>query len=84
MSSVYHLQPVGQMEVVNQSLEMYLCCFCNICLADWYKWISWAQYCYITSWHTAIKITPFYSIFGRESPPLLSYVPGTTSMKEFN
>lgn len=65
MSSVYHLQTVGEMEVVNRSLEMYLHYFCSIWLADWHKLISGAQYSYITSWHNTIKMTLFYAIFGR-------------------
>ncbi|KAA8522099.1 hypothetical protein F0562_012587 [Nyssa sinensis] len=43
---------------------------------EWSRWLAWAEYCYNTSWHSAIKMTPFEVVYGRPPPTLLSYIPG--------
>jgi hypothetical protein len=40
-------------------------------------WLSWAEYCYNTSFHTALRATPFEVVYGRPPPPLLPYEPGS-------
>ena len=40
-------------------------------------WLSWPEYCYNTSFHTALRATPFKVVYGRPPPPLLPYSPGT-------
>ncbi|KAA8529845.1 hypothetical protein F0562_034386 [Nyssa sinensis] len=84
-SSAYHPQTDGQSEVVNRTIKKYLRCFTSSQPKDWNKWLTWAEYCYNTSWHSAIKKTPFEVVYGRTPPTLLSYIHGTTkvaSMKE--
>ena len=76
-SSAYHPQTDGQSEVVNRTLEMYLRCFTSTKPKQWVKWLSWAEFCYNTSWHSTIRRTPFEVVYGREPPSLLAYVPGT-------
>ena len=63
--------------MVNRTLEMYLRCFTNTKLNQWVKWLAWAEYCYNTRWHSAIRKTPFEVIYGREPPTLLTYVLGS-------
>ena len=75
-SLAYHLQIDGQSEVVNRTLEMYLRCFTSDKPKQWVRWICWAEFCYNTSWHSAIQKTPFEVVYGREPPSLLTYVPG--------
>ena len=52
-------------------------CFTSTKPKQWVKWLSWAEFCYNTSWHSTIRRTPFEVVYGREPPSLLAYVPGT-------
>jgi hypothetical protein len=79
-SSSYHPQTDGQSEVVNKTLEMYLRCFSSSNPKQWVKWLPWAEFCYNTSWHSAIKRTPFEVVYGRDPPSLLTYVTGTAKV----
>lgn len=76
-SSAYHPQTDGQTEVVNRTIEMHLRCLSGAKPKDWIRWIPWAEYCYNTSWHSATKMTPFETVYGRSPQNLLSYVAGT-------
>ena len=62
---------------MNRTLEMYLRCFTSTKPKQWVKWLSWAEFCYNTSWHSTIRRTPFEVVYGREPPSLLAYVPCT-------
>jgi hypothetical protein len=81
MSSSYHPQTDGQTEVINRTLEQYLRCFTSTQPKKWMEWLSWAEYSYNTSVHTATKISPFEAVYGVPPPSLLSYVPGTTKIQ---
>ncbi|GMY08147.1 Integrase catalytic domain-containing protein [Fagus crenata] len=59
---------------------MYLCCFTSDKPKLWVRRLCWAEFCYNTSWHSAIKRTPFEVVYGREPPSLLTYVPGTAKV----
>lgn len=54
-SSAYHPQTDVQSEMVNKTLEMYLHCFTSAKPKQWVKWLSWAEFCYNTSWHSTIQ-----------------------------
>ncbi|KAL4324350.1 hypothetical protein GQ457_11G020520 [Hibiscus cannabinus] len=77
-SSAYHPQSDGQTEVVNRTIEMYLRCLSSDRPRQWVDWVPWAEYCYNTSYHTALGATPFQLVYGRNPPRLLSYVAGST------
>lgn len=40
-------------------------------------WLSWAEYCYNTSYHTTLHATPLELVYGRPPPFMLAYTPGT-------
>lgn len=60
-------------ERVNHCLETYLRCFCNEKPKKWNEWMPWAEYWYNTTFHGAIKTTPFCIVYGRDPPTLLAY-----------
>ncbi|KAJ0602339.1 putative nucleotidyltransferase, Ribonuclease H [Helianthus annuus] len=81
MSSSYHPQTDGQTEVLNRCLENYLRCMCFAKPKDWPKWLPLAEYWYNTSYHSAIKCTPFEVIYGQPPPIHLPYLPGESNVE---
>ena len=77
MSTAFHPETDGQSEVVNKVIAMYLRCVTGDRPCAWVGWLSWAEYCYNTSFHTALRATPFEVVYGRPPPPILPYRPGT-------
>jgi len=77
MSTAFHPQTDGQSEVVNKVIAMYLRCVTGDRPRAWVDWLAWAEYCYNTSFHTALRATPFEVGYGRLPPPILPYTPGT-------
>ena len=77
MSTAFHPQTDGQSEVVNKVIAMYLRCVTGDRPRAWVDWLAWAEYCYNTSFHTALRATPFEVVYGRPPPPILPYTPGT-------
>lgn len=71
MSTVYHPQSDGQTEVVNRTIEMYLRCLCGDRVQSWPQWLAWAEFCYNSSYHSAIQATPFEVVYGRPAPSLI-------------
>jgi hypothetical protein len=78
MSTTFHPQTDGQSEVVNKVIAMYLRCVIGDRPRAWVNWLPSAEYCYNTFFHTALRATPFEVVYGRPSPPMLPYKPGTT------
>jgi hypothetical protein len=79
MSTAFHSQTDGQSEVVNKTIAMYLRCITWDRPRAWVDWIAWAEYCYNTSYHSALKTTPFKVVYGRDPPPLIPYQQGATA-----
>jgi hypothetical protein len=46
--------------------------------------MSWAEYCYNTSYHSALCATPFEVVYGRSPPPLLAYKAGSAQTDAVN
>ena len=72
-TSSYHLESDGQSEVVNKRLGNYLRCFSFTKPASWHSWLSWAEFCYNTSYHVSTRTTPFQIVYGRDPPALCRY-----------
>ena len=79
MSTAFHPQTDGQSEVVNKVIAMYLRCVTGDRPRAWVDWLAWAEYCYNTSFHTALRATPFEVVYGRAPPSILPYKPGSAS-----
>lgn len=75
LSSAFHPQTDGQSEATNKIITMYLRCLAGDRPRSWLQWLSWAEYCYNTSFQSAIRSTPFRVVYGRDPPTLLSYEP---------
>lgn len=80
MSSSYHPQTNGQVEVVNRCLEIYLHCFTSEKLKSWAKWLHWAEYSYKMTFLSSIQMTPFKTVYGCDLPKLLYYDTRTSSI----
>ncbi|WVZ76818.1 LOW QUALITY PROTEIN: hypothetical protein U9M48_024749 [Paspalum notatum var. saurae] len=78
MSTAFHPQTDGQSKVTNKTIAMYLRCITGDRPRAWVDWLPWAEYCYNTSYHTALRATPFQVVYGREPPALAPYSAGTT------
>lgn len=76
MSTAFHPQSDGQAEAVNRVIAMYLRCLTGDRPRQWLEWLSWAEYCYNTSYHSALRDTPFRVVYGRDPPSFRDYIPG--------
>jgi hypothetical protein len=76
LSSAFRPQTDGQSEVTNRVLAVYLCCLAGDRPRSWLRWLPWVEFCYNTSFQTALQTTPFRVVFGRDPPTLMSYQPG--------
>lgn len=78
-STAYHPQTDGQTEATNKTLETYLRCMTAEAPQSWSKWLTLAEWWYNTTYHSAIKCTPFEVIYGQSPPTHLPYLPGESS-----
>jgi len=78
MSSAFHPQTDGQSEVANRTIAMYLRCLAGDRPRSWLRWLPWAEFCFNSSYQTALCATPFEVVYGRPPPPLVPYTAGTT------
>lgn len=82
MSSAYHPETDRQTEVVNRSLQQYLCCLSSQTPKQWSHHLPWAEFWYNTTFHRAIGITPFPALYGRSLPVITRYLLGSTIIQE--
>lgn len=72
-TTAYHPESDGQTERVNQCLEQYLRCMTFKEPKKWCDWLPAAEWWYNTSYHTAIKMSPFQALY-EYSPPHITEI----------
>jgi hypothetical protein len=80
LSSAFRPQTDGQSEVTNRVITMYLRCLPGDPPRSWLHWLPWAEYCFNTSYQTALGATPFQVVYGRPPPPMVSFQSGATKV----
>jgi len=70
VSTPYRPQTNGQIERVFRSIRPILASLANRASNNWDKYLALAAYSYNTSYHAAIRNTPFYILHGRVPHPL--------------
>ncbi|CAJ2663964.1 unnamed protein product [Trifolium pratense] len=73
MSTAYHPETDGQTEVVNHCLETYLRCFITDQPRTWANWISWSEYWFNTSHHSATGQTPYEIVYEKVDQVLIHW-----------
>lgn len=58
LSTTYHPQIDGQIEILNKCFEGYFRCMTSEKLSNWVTWLSLAEWWYNNTYHSTIKITP--------------------------
>ncbi|XP_068338866.1 uncharacterized protein [Pyrus communis] len=81
MSSGYHLQSDGQSKMLNRCLETYLRCFVEGQPKKWVHWLSWAEWCFNTFYHTSSGLTLFEVVYGYPHPHIYLYEEGPTTVE---
>ena len=71
----YRSQTDGQTEIVNKWVEGYLRNYVAGQRA-WVQWIYLCEYCYNTTYHMTIQMTPFMALYGYEAPIFLDFLLG--------
>lgn len=70
LTSAYHPQSDGQSERLNQCVEMYLRCLTHQKPHQWHCWLPMAEWWYNTSHHSAINMTPYMALYGKQAPSI--------------
>ena len=76
MSSTYHPESDGQIEVINRCLETYLHCFAVDQPRSWSLWILWDEFWYNSTFHGSKGKSPFEVVYGRKPPIVIQFIPG--------
>jgi len=84
-TSGYHLEGNGQTEQVNQTLEQYLCCYCNFQQDNWSTLLPLAEFAYNNTPSKMTGTSPFFANKGYH-PNLTVYLErdmASTHAREF-
>jgi transposase InsO family protein len=73
MSTAFHPQTDGQSESVNKTISTYLRCITGDRPRSWLDWLPWDEFCYNSSYHSALKATPFKVVYGCDPPSIPTY-----------
>lgn len=64
---------IGQSEVRNKIITMYLPCLTGDRPRRRLWWLPWSEYYFNTSFQSALKTAPFEVVYGREPPPMVPF-----------
>ena len=62
------------MEIVNKWVEGYLRNYVADQQRAWVRWIYLCEYCYNTTYHRTIQMTPFMALYDYEAPSFLDFL----------
>jgi hypothetical protein len=72
----YHLQTEGKIEIVNKQVEGYLWNYVAGKQKAWVKWIYLGEYCYNTTHHLSIGMSPFKAMYNYDPHSFVEIVFG--------
>jgi hypothetical protein len=75
-STSYHPQTDGQTEIVNKWVEGYLRNYVGGQQRTWVRWLHMGEYCYNTTYHMSIRMSPFRALYGYDAPSFIETVFG--------
>jgi hypothetical protein len=81
-STNYHPQTDGQTEIVNKWVEGYLRNYVGGQQRTWVRWLHMGEYCYNTTYHMSIKMSPFGALYGYDAPSFIETVFGDSRVPE--
>ena len=73
-STSYNPQNDGQTERVNQWLEGYLRNYVSGKQNAWIKWFHVGEFCYNTTFHMSIGMSPFNSLYGYDASTFIDHI----------
>jgi hypothetical protein len=88
MSTSYHPQIDGKTEIINKWVEGYLRNYVGEQQRTWVRWFHMGEYCYNTTYHMSIRMSPFRALYGYDAPSFIdtvfgdSRVPGSKNWVE--
>lgn len=65
LTTAFHPASNGQVERVNQSLELYLRCFCNYQQDNWVSLLPTAEFSNNNHYNASTQVSPFFVVYGR-------------------
>jgi hypothetical protein len=81
MSTTYHPETDGQTEVLNRSLEQYLCAFLHHKPSLWFTYLPLVELSYNTTKHSATGYSPFHVVYGKDPVSIPQYVLGNSPIQ---
>jgi hypothetical protein len=75
-STSYHPQTDGKTKIVNKWLEGYLRNYVAGQQRTWIKWLHLGEFCYNTTFHMSIGMTPFRALYSYDAPTFVDLVFG--------
>lgn len=81
LSTAYHPESDGQMEIVNKTIEIYLRATIYNNPQSWVELLPWTELWYNTAFHHNIGKSSFEIVYGRPPLMLTPYTPGDSRVE---